>query len=695
MLPSLHAGRTAAALTLLALVAPAQESAPQAPEPEEPRATSFATTFVTATKSERAAFEVPYSIDRIDAEEFRRRGTRTMPRMLLDTPGVLVQETSHGQGSPFIRGFTAYRNVFLIDGIRLNNSVFRSGPNQYWNTVDPYSISGLEIVKGPSSVLYGSDAIGGTVNVQTMSPQSYGAGPLGSLHYRYSEAEQSHVSRIQGDVTFGESTGLLVGVTGKDYGDVRAGDPTGTQPGTGYDEWDADMKLEHWLEDDLRLVLAYQQVRQDDVPRTHRTQDAISFEGSSVGSDLQRDLDQDRRLAYAQLIGEDFLLSLSYQQQEEEQDRIRSSGARQLQGFEVDTIGLFGHMRKETGIGTLTFGFDAYHDEVESFSTTNPIQGPVGDDARYDNIGVYLQNELEATDTTSVIVGARFNYIAAEADSVQDPTGPGAISVDDDWSKLVGSIRFVQQLTAGLNLFGGVSQGFRAPSLSDLTRLDQARTNEFEIASPGLDSEDYFAYELGLKQQGEKSSGELAVFYTDIQNMIVRTPTGNTNADGDFEVVKDNLGDGYAFGVELSGACEVADGVTLWGNASYLTGRADTFPTEDPVIEEEYLDRLMPTNVLVGVDYEPDDANWWTRGTARWVDDADRLSTRDEGDDSRIPPGGTPGFVLVGLAGGMQVSDHTRFDIALNNLLDEDYRWHGSGSNSPGRNLIVSLTITN
>ena len=83
---------------------------------------------------------------------------------------------AYGQGSPYIRGFTGYLNVMMVDGIRLNNSVFRTGPNQYWATIDPLSLSRLEVVKGPGSVLYGTDAIGGAVNAITKSPTTYGEG---------------------------------------------------------------------------------------------------------------------------------------------------------------------------------------------------------------------------------------------------------------------------------------------------------------------------------------------------------------------------------------------------------------------------------------------------------------------------------------------------------------------------------------
>ena len=111
---------------------------------------------VTADGFEQQAFDTPYVVDVIGQDEIRDYGIRSVPEALRYTPGVLVQRTGHGQGSPYIRGFTGYRNVFLIDGVRLNNSIFRSGPNQYWNTIDPFSIERLEVIKGPSSGVYGS-----------------------------------------------------------------------------------------------------------------------------------------------------------------------------------------------------------------------------------------------------------------------------------------------------------------------------------------------------------------------------------------------------------------------------------------------------------------------------------------------------------------------------------------------------------
>jgi hemoglobin/transferrin/lactoferrin receptor protein len=659
------------------------------------------TTIVTATRATRTTFESPFATDVIDAQEIERKGFRTVPQALRETPGVMVQETAFGQGSPYIRGFTGFRNLFLIDGIRLNNSVFRDGPNQYWNTVDPYSIERIEVVKGPTSVLYGSDAIGGTVNAITKLPYSYtsGFGAGGLLGYRGATAEHSNIGRAELSTTFGTETGVLTGLTGKRFGDVRGGEDVGTQEGTGYDEYDVDVKVEHFLSPTRRLIAAYQRVDQRDVPRTHRTTDAIDWKGLSPGTDLRRDLDQERRLAYVQLHEEDadgagFTVSASYHAQAEERDRVRGSGARELQGFDVQTLGAFAHARTVSPIGRLTYGLELYHDDVDSFSSTNTIQGPVADDATYDLAGIFVQDEVQASERLSFVLGARWNWAMAESDKVRDPVSGLATSLDDSWSALVGSARLLFGVTEEVNLFGGVSQGFRAPNLSDLTRFDSARSNEFEIPSTDLDPEYFLSYELGVKLQRDGIGGELALFYTDITDAIVRFPTGNVNPDGDFEITKDNVGDGYVYGIELGGAARVRPHWQAFGGATWMEGKVDTFPTSAPVIEREYIDRLMPLTLHAGLGWENEPGTRWAEFSSHYAAEADRLSTRDEGDTSRIPPGGTPSYLVFHVRGGMDLSERVRVTGAVENLLDEDYRIHGSGLNMPGRNFVLGLTAS-
>jgi outer membrane receptor protein involved in Fe transport len=666
-------------------------------------AAQVAATLVTATREEQAWLEAPYATSIVTSEDIGRRLARTSPQALAGLPGTSIQETGPGQGSPYLRGFTGYDTLLLIEGIRLNNSVFRSGPNQYFGTVDPLSIERIEVVRGPSSVLYGSDAMGGTVNVFTRGPYTYGEGFQHgeSLYYRFGSADTSHTVRGEFSGTWGDSTGVLLGADRKVYDDVEAGGDAGDQPNTGYDEWAGDVKVEHFLDPKVRMVLGLQRLQQFDAPRTHRTVFAESFEGTTVGTDLRHDFDQSRSLSYLQVHGEDqggafdsFHASFSFHDQDETLKRVSGGGTASTQGFEVGTLGFFAYASATSGIGRLTYGADWYHDDVDSFSSTQPIQGPVADDATYDLIGTFLQDELELSERTTLTLGGRFNHAAVDADSVFDPVTASQTTLQDDWGAFAGSARFLHRIKVeALHLFGGISQGFRAPNLSDLTRLDSARSNEFEIPSPGLDPEYTLNYELGLKGQTRHSTNQLTVFYTDIDDLILRRPTGNVNGSGQFEVVKENVGDGYVYGIEAESAVRVGGDWEVFGGATFVEGKVDTFPTSAPVTDEEYLDKLMPFTARLGTRWAREDR--WFELVATGAGDADKLSTADTLDTQRIPPGGTPGYLVLSARGGLKLGKHVALDVGLENLTDEDYRVHGSGLNRPGRSLVVGLTLAN
>lgn len=104
---------------------------------------------VTAQRYETSAFSRPEAVSVLAEKELSQRAPRSTPEALMGLPGVWVQKTNHGGGSPFIRGLTGQQTLLLIDGIRLNNATFRSGPNQYLNTVDPQSLAQLEVLRGP------------------------------------------------------------------------------------------------------------------------------------------------------------------------------------------------------------------------------------------------------------------------------------------------------------------------------------------------------------------------------------------------------------------------------------------------------------------------------------------------------------------------------------------------------------------
>lgn len=125
---------------------------------------------VTAERDPKTSFESPFAIRILTARKISEQWPRTSPEALPEAAGVWLQKTNHGGGSPFLRGLTGNQVLALVDGIRLNNSTCRYGPNQYINGIDPYSTDRIEILPGAGSTLYGSDAVGGVLNFLTPSP---------------------------------------------------------------------------------------------------------------------------------------------------------------------------------------------------------------------------------------------------------------------------------------------------------------------------------------------------------------------------------------------------------------------------------------------------------------------------------------------------------------------------------------------
>ncbi|MEM6256872.1 MAG: TonB-dependent receptor [Planctomycetota bacterium] len=674
---------------------------------------------VTADGFEQRSFDTPFITDVISQDEIRDYGIRSVPEALKYTPGVLVQRTSHGQGSPFIRGFTGYRNVFLIDGVRLNNSIFRSGPNQYWNTIDPFSIERIEVIKGPTSVIYGSDAVGGTVNAITKSPYGYGDGNnlAGGATARYASNERSIGGRVELSPTFNGGSsqlGFLIGASGSDFGDLQGGADIGRQNGTGYGQYAADVKTEYFFGDNSRLVFAHQRIRQNNVPRTHSTFQGISFSGTTVGTDLQRDLDQERDLTYVQLYTDDieggpisaFKIGVSYQNTNQAQDRIRANADRELDRLRVQTIGFFAQAQSEVSDTlTLTYGIDYYRDEVDTFGSdtgsTPPvfIQGQFGDDSTYDLLGIYLQGEFELTEQLGLTLGGRWNYSAADADRVNNPAVAGndpgnpadIISVSDSWNAFVGSARLDYEIEPDeLLVFGGVSQGFRAPNLSDLTGNIASNANDIEIASPDLDPEYYTAFEIGFKGQGENYGWQAAYYYTIIEDQIVRFDTGTGTLPTRI-LTRANIGNGYVNGIEVEGTWKPVETTTLFANAFWQLGEVDAIPVAGGPIVEEYIERNPPITVNAGIRYDVADHPLWLYGIITIADDADFVTSRDAADTQRVPPGGTPSYVTINIGGGWKFNENLELSVTLENITNEDYRVHGSGVNGAGFGLIATL----
>jgi hemoglobin/transferrin/lactoferrin receptor protein len=292
-------------------------------------------------------------------------------------------------------------------------------------------------------------------------------------------------------------------------------------------------------------------------------------------------------------------------------------------------------------------------------------------------------------------LGGRYTRAEADANRVADPFAPGAVrQLDEDWDDLSGSAQLAFRPVADgpWMLYASLAQAFRAPNLSDLTRLDTARSNELEVPSPGVDPERFLSLELGAKYAGERLSLQAAVFDTEGSDVIIRTPTGRSVGNL-VEVTKTNAGESRVRGAELQMAWAIVPELIAFADGVYIDGESDAFPSgpaASPVTEP--LDVGMPPSWRAGLRWSSPAQRWRLEGVVEHSDEQDRLSTRDRQDTQRIPPGGTPSFTVLHLRSSWQATASLVFSLAVENLSDTDYRIHGSGVNEPGRNLIASFS---
>lgn len=653
----------------------------------------------------------------LTAEDLARTGERSLPRAIGRAAGVFIQESNLGGGSPVIRGLLGNQVLIVVDGVRLNDSTTRFGPNQSLSTLDPAIVERVEVHTGSASVLYGSDAIGGVIVIWTKRRAAQGSsavdaapvrGAIEGLHDTATDGWRSSLE-LSGA---GASHGWLGVISGANWGDLTAGAGV-EQPFTGYHTGAGFGSFECELDPNRTLRVTSFLHRDFDVPRTFQV---VPGFGQSSPSFARYDFALQERAQTTLTLEDDEAFGLADRMQlrlfarsyTEQRVRRRTGSNNEVYGeTAVDTLGLGADFRKALGAAhALTFGFELLHDDVDSFSrrtdvTTGAIADEAGDfapGARYGTLGVFVQDEVTALDPVLLTLGLRWSRYDFGFD------GPGG-RVRGDFDDLTASIESAWDATDSLRLTATVAQGFQAPNLEDLAN-DGDFAGGTELANPDLEPAQSLMVELGADVMGDGWSAHGAVFATRIDDYIGRRllDAGDPNTAGDEQYLRANAGRVDLWGLEFGAQHTLGPLESPWslaGVASWVRGRQYD-DTVDPNTGTAPLDgvearRIPPLNGRLALNWERfDDAS----PVPAWLDSA-TLSLAfalvqderhpDDVTDPRIDPEGTDGWTSWGVDTGGPLSSHVRWSASVVNLFDERYRAHGSGIDSPGRSLVLSL----
>lgn len=641
-----------------------------------------------------------------------RQNTLTVPDALEGEVGVTIQKTNLGGGSPIVRGRTGKEVLLLLDGQRFNNSTFREN-NQYLNTIDLNAVDQIELVRGPASVTYGSDAMGGSLNVITRRRELTGERGLGGRLFQKFESADKGVSThvaLEGEW---KDFGFTGGFTYKRFDDLRAGshgDPAGAvdqhgrQVPTGFRERALSFSLIRRLNETDTIDLLLLHTHQEDVPRSDRL---IPNRKQPDPPDLLWEYDPQilrwYELRYCHKNPgetlESLTLTASLNNPSEGRQRIKASkpGILLLEDDEVTAPGLSARVGILPCTGHfLTAGIEGFFEVVDSDAETVDLEtgrvtrekyGRHPDGATFQHYGAYLQDEWRLAEGLRWINGLRFSAVHVNLDfeGLQVGSLPPFGKLSETYDDLTFSTSLVADIGESATLYGTLSRGFRAPNLHDLATFgDFAAGNR--IPNLDLEPETVLNLEIGADH---------------------RTPSLHAGAAGAVAFYRDIFDTRFAFTFEGEDFFQIENAskaviysVEGWIKA-LLIQPAGPFPEHvvyaqgfwnvgRNVSDGEPLSKVPPPEITVGYRLEEAKDSWFAEVFLRSGFKQHRLSSADKA-DPRIPEGGTPAWWTFNLRGGAEIGKNLRLTLSLENLFDQRYRIHGSGIDAPGFNAILSL----
>lgn len=633
---------------------------------------------VTATRNNQTDLLSPYSVSKLTNQSIQQFQTRTSPEALVGSAGLFVQKTNHGGGSPFVRSLTGNQNLLMIDGIRLNNATYRYGPNQYFNTIDLFSVGSIEVARGTGSVQYGSDAMGGVIQVFTKDPSfSEKAKWTGNIIGRIFSQDAEYTGRAELVYSTAKAA-LQIGYTSRKFGDLPGGDTMGIQQPSGYKENAIDLKFKWQLNSQWLLTAAHQQLKQRNVPLYHR----VALENFSY----YQFNPQERQLSYLKMEGKfsnPILSTISFtassQLNKEKRSYYRNGNAnRFIEDDQVKTVGLtldvLSTINKNWSANS---GIEFYSDKVNSSKQQIAIasgtslnqRGLYPNGARMQNFSLYSLHHL-AVGKFNLEAGVRYNALQIDVDTALVKP-----------SSFVMNAALLYQLNKNQSIYASYSTGYRAPNIDDMGTLGLVDFR-YEVPAYGLAPEKSYNTEIGYKVQTKSVKFAIAFYYMHLTNIINRVQVPGQQIGGYNVYIKENNQESYIKGIEYDLQFTIAKNLFISSNGSYSFGQNTS--------RGEPMRRIPPMNGRTFLEWKPSKLQYTLEYI--YASKQSRLAQGDK-DDNRIPIGGTPGFGVMNVHLATSLFG-IKMRTGMVNIFNTDYRMHGSGINGMGRNLYISAQFS-
>lgn len=696
---------------------------------------------VSASKWSQTSREVPSKIVVISPKDIELQNPQTAADLLGSSGEVYIQKSQQGGGSPMIRGFSTNRLLIAVDGVRMNNAIFRSGNLQNVISLDPFATESAEVLFGPGSVIYGSDAVGGVMSFSTLTPtlsSSDKAIISGSSVARHSSANDEKTMHFHVNVGW-KKWAMVTSFSSFNFGDLEMGrfgpddylmpykvvrmdsvdrvvtnENPRVQSPSGYNQINLMQKVRFKPNKNWDMTYAFHFSETSDYSRYDRllrTRNGLPrYAEWNYGPQTWVMNHLTVSNTASKPLYDDFTIRLALQYFEESRmDRALNRADRTVNLERVNAVSANFDLVKKIGLSQkLFYGLETVYDDVKSFGkienviTGNTLSGP----ARYPlsewiSYAAYATFQKDWTEKFSTQVGARYNryVINAQFDTTFYPFPFTTAEVRN--SAVTGSLGAVYTPTEKWSITANLSTGFRAPNVDDIGKVFDSEPGSVVVPNPSLSSEYAYNAELDIARVfGNFLKLDVTGYYTILQNAMVRRDYTLNGFDsimynGEMSKVQaiQNLANATVFGVQAGAEIKLGAGFSLAGQANYQKGVEEQDDgTTSPARH------AAPFFATARLKYSNGKLNAQFYGIYNAEVSNDNLPVSEQAktelyakDENGNPY--SPQWYTLNFKANYQVSQFLSVSGGLENITDQRYRPYSSGLAGAGRNMVLSAKI--
>jgi hemoglobin/transferrin/lactoferrin receptor protein len=697
---------------------------------------------ISATKWQQSNRKVPSKITRISQKDMALIAPQTAADLLGISGEVFIQKSQQGGGSPMIRGFATNRLLYSIDGVRMNNAIFRAGNIQNVISLDALTMENTEVLFGTSSVIYGSDAIGGVMLFQTLTPQLATNDKLlvkAKALSRYSSVNEELTNHINFNIG-GKKWSSVTSITLSNYGDLRMGtngpssylknffverinyvdqvienpNPLVQKP-TAFSQTNIMQKLRFKPNEKLDFQYGFHFSETSEYARYDRL---IELQNNGLPSSAvwnygpQKWLMHHFKVDYKQKHKFFDQLSLNLASQIFEESRIdrRFNNFRlRTQSEQVNAYSINLDFEKTINKHQLVYGTEYVLNRVKSTADAIDIRNnnPIATPSRYPmsdwaSLGVYLHYNYEISDQILLQSGMRYNQFKIDADFGQHlnfyPLPYNQVNINK--GSLTGSLGLVYAPEKTWKFGLNASTGFRAPNIDDIGKLFDFAANEVVVPNPNLNAEYAYNGEITVsKTFGKIAKLDVAGFYTHLDHAMVRRPflfnnesIINYNGNPSQVFAIQNAAFGYVYGFNAGLEFNLTKGLKLLSKYNFQIGQEELDNGETARSRH-----AAPAFGLTALTYTGKKFTCQLSTAYSAEVSYDNLNPEERQKPFIYAKDGngnpySPGWYTLNLKGSAPINKYLSLNAGVENITDQRYRPYSSGLVAGGRNFMISLT---